>query len=290
MISAVQPSLFYNVASLTGDISAINTERGFGFFVQPNTAAVSLVILFAIAFVERKGKSSLKVMFYSVTLLLFITVTGSRAALIFSVVLVIFYVGSSFSSIMHRRVGDKARIFITWLTLASIALLIAVSVSIVTMERMTKSLKNSPVNIPINRLRDVPVNVTGAYESYSIKGRIIAAKDYIKKTFEKPILGHGIGSNMYFQENNLVYKASHNTILKKSSSYGLIYILVLCLGVVDIWYTGYRVSMPYNITTNPSYAFVLCFSYFSLATGILMKLETFILFLGASISFIFRWR
>ena len=212
ILSLVFPSAFKAFAE---EADALYDYRGraFGLFLQPNSLAHNLCLIYATVLLG-SGRWPLKTLALATALLLAcVGLSGSRAGMLTAALLVIIVIASELRSaniaFMQKRKSQ-------FLVLMSSILLMMTAVVATGGDRITfggnQNLKERIASIYDERARK---------GTRSISSRVALANRYLNAAQQKPLLGHGIGSSYFFVSQRRFFEnRSHNGAIEAFYLYG----------------------------------------------------------------------
>lgn len=235
LLSFIRPDLFHSIQLMqAGGEAAINpfvevraaTEhqgRAFGFYMQPNRAALALVILMLItatSYLERR--LLLRLMVVSATGIC-VLLTGSRGGFLIFITSVLLMVYLEF-----RRGGVPtltgflpfSRVFQAYLVLFAM-LLVGLGVTFASGDREFSQIGSVSV-----RVGSLAEGSSLLNEDQSVGSRINVVFVYLDRIKDRPLFGHGFISTQYERGRGLLPMASHNSILEMAFLYGIPYTMI----------------------------------------------------------------
>lgn len=229
-----------------GDIGS----RFMGFYLHPNSAALSiLLIMFCLYIVGR-----LEIALYLILIFL-ILLTGSRTALIISVIFSFYFLRYKFelSRFVFHKVYNVNRFII--LCIASIAILVIGMLAFAVAD---------------NSLIDRLSNLGNVSKDESVMIRSIAQKQYVRLFWDNPFLGYGFDFIRDSIDKGILIRTSHNMLLERLVQYGIIGLLTYIMFFIYFSYllfvkNGKRFILPllffYGLFIN-SFEVMLSFYFF----------------------------
>ncbi len=274
-LSMVMPGYFESVALLaTGRTEFLG--RPFGFFMQPNILAQGLVLLFIGWFSLWQRKNGLSEVVAILAFLLVMLLTGSRLGILIAVITVT--IGLTYSWRKRLRSGRY---------LLKICFLTVCLVGGVTGTRHYLSIAGNSVTRGQFDLFDrmetmLSFNLAEGSiieDDTSVQMRFLAQAVYLSLVMEKPLLGHGFGSDTYYYENGFILVSAHSQALTCAMEYGVLYPFLFGLLMLQLYRKRSRRGVESVFQTNSISQFVAVV-LFSFALGSYLDLRTFYVILG----------
>lgn len=228
ILSAVAPSLFEPAASLAG--TSIDKEsRLFGFYLQPNSLAIALVLMFAASMRLLFQRHQIYATLTTVGVLVAVATTGSRTGMVCVLALSVCALFRRPESRTHRR----ALVIGFFLVVATAAHLMSTAYV-----RDAATLPNAREDL-IARLETMLAfrftSASGTFEDGSFQQRIAAQQEYVGLLVERPLLGHGVGSDSYFRQLGILPASAHSSALSNALEYGITYPMVVTTLFLLLW-------------------------------------------------------
>lgn len=268
-----RPELFALVRELA-DTPPDYFGRPFGFFLQPNDAAMSITALFMLRFVGLKPDRHLPAIAAVLALLTLVVWTGSRSMFVSAIA-----VGLTF--LAHRttyfRVGGY-RLSPAVRGIVGAMVLVAVSWGVgFGLTAGGDMVRDTPVGAMVERIRSLDqVNQSFFEQDGSAVERLLAMSQYLDLVSRRPFTGYGLGAADTFRATGELPDVSHNLFLELAFHYGIPYVVGLLALTWRLWRHRARpeieASLGSNLVNQFVVAFVLsgCFSSMVLASRVLM--------------------
>ena len=209
--------------SLASGSSGFFSYRAFGFFMQPNIAGTSILLLFLLMQCNKEYSSIISEILILVLFLVAILITGSRLSfLIFLISVFLIY----FSGL---KKNPKSDLFLYWLSrifwVMFIGLIIFLSFSLLLQSEFTN---DGSLQARISQMLSLDFFKL-IFDSNSLYERSYAQSVYANFISQRPILGYGLGAEAVLLESNQIRLSSHSTLLKYMLEFGLLYCLTWTL-------------------------------------------------------------
>ena len=91
----------------------------------------------------------------------------------------------------------------------------------------------------------------------SILARVQAQQEYLTLIKERPLVGHGFGSDIYYMETGVIYLSAHSSALRSAMEYGILYPIVIIFMFLALYYFRSRPLIEAFFQTNAVGQFVL---------------------------------
>jgi len=275
VMSLIAPQYFEAVSELAS-AEILREERSFGFLLQPNQLAVSMIFLFigwfALCRFERTFLSVLAILTFLFAMLL----TGSRTGMLMAVIIVVFIQLNAW-----KRKWMSGRFVLT--TGVLIACLLGGAIGI--------NYYLSSVGSPDIALGGDLKDRIGMFLSFrfssegdltedtSVQLRLMTQTVYWALVMEKPFLGHGFGSDIHYLETGPIFLSAHSDALRCAMEYGLIYSIIFALLMIQTYLIRCRHEIEKVLQTNAigQFAFVTILLFI---VASIMDSRTFYVILG----------
>lgn len=275
VMSLIAPQYFEAVSELAS-AEILREERSFGFLLQPNQLAVSMIFLFigwfALCRFERTFLSVLAILTFLFAMLL----TGSRTGMLMAVIIVVFIQLNAW-----KRKWMSGRFVLT--TGVLIACLLGGAIGI--------NYYLSSVGSPDIALGGDLKDRIGMFLSFrfssegdltedtSVQLRLMTQTVYWALVMEKPFLGHGFGSDIHYLETGPIFLSAHSDALRCAMEYGLIYSIIFALLMIQTYLIRCRHEIEKVLQTNAvgQFAFVTVLLFI---VASIMDSRTFYVILG----------
>lgn len=242
MVSLLAPNIFKQVAAMQEEaketsnilqetrIATAEQSRAFGFYMQPNRAAYGTIIFAAILVVTYfQQRTVLRYLFLGATFFL-VLLTGSRGGLLQCLVLVALVIGNEIVS--GLRVRGVRRSFLT--VLPSLVLFAIVGLS----GFFLVSYLTSDGVYGGGMLDRVFALFQGGGEGFmydgSVQARLYAQEVYLSRILDSPFIGHGLASNVFYQNHGGLPLSSHNAYFEYAFNHGMVAMILMWGGIFVI--------------------------------------------------------
>jgi O-antigen ligase len=247
LLSLYTPGPFMAVAR-AADASTDYMGRAYGFFIQPNSAALALNLLYLGWFSTSHAvlRSALLFVLAPLAFLACVMLTGSRGGVLGAGLIVAMQFLYAWQ---HGRIPAAKLQLRTFATLA----LLAGSVYM-TRGHLASSRTANDLMLRISSLVNGRISVGVVGRDVSIQGRLAAWRYYADRVSESPLIGHGTGAERYFVQRGLCQVTSHSGALSSAVNYGVFYPVAVVLLLLRL-VTQYR-RTPQGRGFNPVTQFV----------------------------------
>lgn len=228
-LNMVAPQYFEAVSNLA-EANVLKQGRACGFLLQPNQLAISMGFLFTGWFALWKRKNMYVEVAAIVTFILVMLPTGSRIGMLMAMIIVTFILLHGWKNkLSHTKPLLKTIVLIACL----LGGLYGTKYYVVHFGQVDP-LKEDLIN-RIETMLSLRLSDDGNMQN---DGSIIARKAgqavYWSLFSEKPLHGHGFGSNTYYQENGTLFLSAHSSALTCAMMYGGLYPVVFCLLIISL--------------------------------------------------------
>ena len=264
VMSMIAPQYFEQVSQLAEAKTRLE-GRAFGFLLQPNQLATSLVLLFIAWFSLWRWKSTGSEIMATLVFMLFVLVTGSRTGmLVASMVVLLIYV----SALQRGKVPLKTLVKTGVAAICFLCVVIGTKAYISNMEYTDT--RRSELFERMETLLSFKLTPTGKLmDARSLQLRVMAQEVYWSLFNEKPILGHGLGADTYYKERGVIFLSAHSDALTTAMEYGVLYPLAFSLLMLHLYKRNRRHQAEVILQTNSIVQFVLaCLSIFIFSGGL----------------------
>lgn len=277
-LSMTMPGYFASVAEAAqAHIQSEGAGRAFGFFLQPNSMAVGMVILFIAWFACWEGKKSVLEVVAIMVLLVVILLSGSRTGMVLSALLVLFTLAFSWKSYLR-----DARVLLKLVTLGILVLVSAVGLRVYLSNQDTPlSSRQADLIQRMEMLLNLKLtNEDSILEDESVTERMHAQKNYLDLIAQRPLTGYGVGANSQFLEDETLDLLAHSDFLMRALEYGVLYPVVFMLVMLRLYFRRRRREIEHALGVNAitQFVFLLLFAY--VINGIIMDSRVFYVVLG----------
>ena len=270
-LSMLVPEYFKAVAMLANARSKY-MGRAFGFFMQPNELAIGLSLLFIGWFSLWRHKNSMFKVVAIMGFLFVILLTGSRTGMLSAVIAVTFIVSPSWRK---RWRGKLYVLKIGVLIACLVGGVIGAKTYIRSIEGQVERQKWDLID-RIETLLSFKLSDDGfIVYTDSVQLRLNAQAVYWSLVYEKPLLGHGFGSDTYYKENGSIFLSAHSTALKSAMEYGILYPVVFVLLMFQLYRRRSRRDVESVFQTNAIIQFVFIFLFLFTIAGSVLHDRTF---------------
>ena len=256
ILSMFKSEYFQSVASIIDNRLAYQS-RAYGFFMQPNLAALNSILLFIAWFAVLRKPKIFTVLLSSVGLLVLVTLTGSRGGFVMAVAVIsLIFINKSIRVRKPLTILISPKSIITFLLvsgcfLACIPLLLSFLTA-----NLPKHIGNFDVIARINAMSQMKLTEKDSKNKSTVTKRLQVLKQYSAMVCEHPILGNGFGSTTILQDKGLLGRSSHNQYLKIAFETGIFRLAFYLLLLLSIYVHPRRKRIERLLHTN-SYAQLL---------------------------------
>jgi len=256
ILSMFTEAFFQPVASITDN--ALRYEgRAYGFFIQPNEAAINFVLLFIVWFSGLR-KTKMSTVFLSLFgLLVLVILTGSRGGFVVAVATIfLMFINKSVRAVKPFKILISPKSIITFLLvfgcfLACIPLLLNFLA-----ENLPRSADNFSVVNRIEAMSQMKLAEKDYRGKSTVAGRLEVFKRYSAMICERPILGNGFGSITILQSKGVLGLSAHNQYLEIAFETGIFRLVFYLFLLIYIYMDKKRKRIEQFLHTN-SYAQLL---------------------------------
>jgi O-antigen ligase/polysaccharide polymerase Wzy-like membrane protein len=281
ILNLAMPDYFENVA-LLADARVTYLNRPGGFFMQPNDLAIGLTLIFIgwLAYAKRNT-----IYFEPVAILVFLgflLLTGSRAGMIVGVLIVALHFGFQWRSTLFRvqrvrKFSTRLAIFIVLIILGMTGMKIFIETYRDMLDVQQGGLIERISNMLEFRLGEEGVGVA---EGGSVRDRFEAQWAYWEKIKERPILGHGFGSEALYLDSGELFLSAHSTIISMTMQYGVFYPMIVLLLLARLLFKPNRKNVEKVLGTNTIIQFLSVTLILLAFSGGLFDRRAFLVTLG----------
>lgn len=244
VLSMLVPGYFAAVAQLAGAAAFAGEVRASGFFLQPNALALNMGFLFIGWTALGRRKNALLEVTAILGILVAMLFTGSRTG-----VLVVMLVGALTMLSWSRKGLENGRFL-----LKTTVLLLGLVVGMIGMEYYVSQAETSGTQRDdligrVNMLLGLRLSEADSLSGdTSVRERLGAQAVYWQLIRQKPLLGHGLGSETYYVRNGSVLLTAHSSAVSTAMQYGVLYPVVFVLVFLQL----YRRCRRHNVRgTSP---------------------------------------
>jgi len=246
-----------NLFQITGSMDQLNLRfqgRAFGFYMQPNLAAMSINLLFVVWFAGLRKIGTLTMFLSSLGFFVLVILTGSRAGSIvaFAVVLLIFINKGN-------RVNKPFKILISPKPIITFFLVLCCFQAFIPLllvflkTTLPKRVDNFDVIARIEAISHMKLTEKSSHDTSTVAERLQLLKQYSSEICECPILGKGFGSTTILRAKGILDRRSHNQYLKITFETGIFRLAFYLLLLFSIYIHPRRKRIERLLHTN-SYA------------------------------------
>ncbi len=280
VLSMLMPGYFEAVAAL-GRHKTDYMGRAFGFSMQPNSLAVSIGFLFLAWFALWKGKNAMLEVGAILAFLLVMLLTGSRTGMLVGALTVTLHLAYQW------RMWLKGKSNFRYPHLKTLALSICIIGGVVGTRVHLGSLGENAGRSEGDLIDRMDALLRGrlsfrgnVMDDVSVQERFGAQEAYWSLIAERPVLGHGFGSDAYYRENGFISTSAHSDALTCAMEYGALYPFVFGLMVFQLYRNHNRRDMEGVLRTNSICQIVAVIMFlFTIAGGLAFN-RTFYVVLG----------
>jgi len=270
-LSMMMPQYFEAVAFIANARSGY-IGRAFGFFMQPNSLATGLVLLFIGWFSLWRQKNSMFEVVAIMAFLLVILLTGSRSGMLSAVIVVTFIVEHSWRK---RRRGKLYVLRIGVLIACLVGGVIGAKIYISSIEGQVERQEWDLID-RMETMLSFKLSADGIMaDTGSVQPRLNAQAVYWSLVYEKPLFGHGFSSETYYKENHSITTSAHSTALTSAMEYGILYPVVFVLFMIQLYLNRNRARVDVLYQTNSIFQFVFILFFLFMINGGLFDNRTF---------------
>lgn len=218
------PGYFEAVSDLA-DANVLKEGRACGFLLQPNQMAVSLGMLFVGWFSLWRRKGGVLEVVTILVLMLAMLLTGSRTGILVAVIAVVFIEVPERENgkwVVGGRYLKKAAMLGVCLAIGVVCARVYLA-DVKYADGRTEDLFDRMETMLSFRLSE-----QGVRNDSSVQARIAAQAVFWSLFRERPLVGHGLGADVYYMERGLIDLAAHSDALTFAVRYGAVYPVALC--------------------------------------------------------------
>lgn len=247
---------FYGFAEIADAAATLVGGRAFGFFLQPNSFAASLIYtIIAVWFLFGSERKTVNLSFIGVLALI---TSGSRSNIIgFSIILVFLFLYS-----LKVYGFNYFRIFYKKLFFPLFGLIFIVVFMLASGKDPLLYFEYDEFDKLSYRIEFLAnLNEDSVENDDSMEIRLTAQKYFWLKIWENPIFGHGLDAKQRFSQSGELMGSSHNEYLKYLLIGGFVYLFFYLIFLVYLFNVGLRSYFLKKLTFS---AFVFCFLVFTI--------------------------
>lgn len=275
ILSMISPQYFAAVAELA-DARVEGQGRACGFLLQPNSLAAAMIFLFIGWFALWERKNTLLQVAAILGFLLLMLLTGSRTGILAAVIVAAFILAPTLKKGLP---SGKHFLMVS-------VLIVCLAGGVAGMRYYLSQVENTDIRREdlVNRMQTMLSfrlsDHGGISDDGSIRERLVAQAVYWSLIKEKPLLGHGLGSDTYYQENGSIFLSAHSQAIACAMEYGVLYPIVCCLLTLQLYRKRGRRDVERVFQTNSIGQFVFILMFLFLINGGLFESRTFYVVLG----------
>lgn len=283
VMSMITPEYFQPVAFLS-DAKINYMDRAYGFFMQPNSAAIHINLMFVgWYFLWRRKTSVLQVLAVSI-FLLSILLTGSRSGIIISGIVIVF-IAIDTLRLRNAKIGIRKNLFAKTIM---VLLLVILSFSVLNDYLSTAYYLEGSLVDRISMMTQFRLsNQEDTLQDTSLHERIAVQSIYWSFIQERPLLGHGLGSSIYLLNNGPIYMTSHSTLLSSTMEYGILYPLFFAFMMIRLYRNPKRSIVEAIFNSRSIFQFIFIVLLIFTINGGLLDNRTFFILLGMFFAAVF---
>lgn len=257
ILSMFMGTHFGNLASIEQKDLIRYQGRAYGFFMQPNMAALSLNLLFVIWYAGLR-KTKILTMFLSLFgLFVLVSLTGSRAGYVVAVAVVfLIFINRSIRIRKSFQILISPKSFIIFfLVICCFQVCIPIILSLLTAHLPKRVIKFDVIARmkAISQMKLAEKTIDG---KSTVAKRMEVFWYYFAMIRERPILGYGFGSKNFLQAKGILSRSSHNQYLEIVFETGIFRLAFFLLFLFSIYIYPGRKRTEQFLCTN-SYAQLL---------------------------------
>jgi len=251
ILNMAMPDYFENVAQLA-DARTLSLNRPGGFFMQPNSLAIGMALMFICWLAFAKRNTVYFEPFAILVFLGFVLLTGSRSGMIIAMIIVVLHFGfelrnSLFSSQKVRNFLIRLSIFVVFLVFGWIGMKFFINFYRNIVEVASGGLIERISNMLAFRLGDEGFSIL---QDSSLLARTEAQNLYLQLIKERPVFGHGFGAETAYLDAGIIYLSAHSTILTSAMEYGVFYPLFALVLLAKLFFNKNRKLSENTLGTN----------------------------------------
>jgi len=270
VLSMLVPEYFQDVALLAQNRINYN-NRAFGFFMQPNQAAIGFALLFFGWFSLWKHKNTMLEVVALVTFLGLMFLTGSRTGTVVAVIVI----GLSLAYSWRRQPRTIRAFRRSYLKVLLLGACLLGGLFWTTRYLSSADYEKWGLLDRISMLTSFRLTDSSIREDVSVMRRLDAQAVYWAFIKVKPLFGHGFGAETHYYENGHIDRTSHSTLLTCWMEYGIFYPIALGLLMVRLYLTRRRARAEGALATDSVFQFVLIVLFLFTVSGNLLNARVF---------------
>jgi O-antigen ligase len=286
ILSMITDSVFQPVALMT-DHDLEYQGRAYGFFIQPNVAAMNFLLLFIAWFAGINTPKLSKVFLSTYLLFMLIGITGSRGGYIVTLaVLVLIFIHNSvklrkpFSLLMNLK---NIVIFLLLIFFSQFSISLLPNLQVMLSSGSKDNYNLAARTKAISEMKFIEKDVKGK-STVADRGRIFLY--YYDLVCKHPVLGYGFGSNTYYLKEGSLQRSSHNQYLKIAYETGIFRMLFYLAILLFIYLDSKRKRIQQLFHTNSYIQFLVVVMLAGLVSNTVLDSRVFYCVLGVFIAII----
>jgi len=282
VLALLYPGLF---ASATDMVDAEgSTGRAFGFFLQPNRAAPSVVVILVLILTDLR-RHDLRASLGKILLVVGLAVaTGSRGGILLALVVATVWLWSLRRELGGINWGLKGlRAAMRWVALAAVAGVLVLAAlgalgSFLTSRNMTTVGDRLTSLVQLASFESVT-------SDKSVAARLKAQRTYLGLIAEKPLLGHGPNAVWDYLASSDLERYSHNTFLENAFENGIPHVVVICCALFMSFRQRHRRQVESLLHSNAISQLLALIAFESMIAGGVLQIRGLIVVLGTLLAF-----
>jgi len=232
-------------------LNLLYQARAYGFFMQPNLAAMNLNLLFVIWFAGLRKNKILTIFLSSFGLFVLVSLTGSRSGFVVAAAVVfLIFINKSIRAKKPFKILISPKPIITlFLVLCCLQASIPLLVNFLT-ATLPKRVDNFDVIDRMNAISHMKLTEKTSQGTSTVANRVQLLKYYSSEICDCPILGKGFGSITFLQANGILGYSSHNQYLEIAFETGIFHLAFYLLLLVSIYIHPRRKQIERLLYTN----------------------------------------
>ncbi|MDH3602732.1 MAG: O-antigen ligase family protein [Candidatus Tectomicrobia bacterium] len=231
LASLLAPELFYPAAQA---VNATNYYHGraYGFFLQPNMAALSLLSFLAGLSYSYVPEKRWALIVGVVAVFIMVALTGSRSGLFIFALLLIYSVWVSVRFANSDILVDSTHALLTVMILGGLICVFAGALFLFQQPAAGTAiggLENRLI-VRLSALGQLDIRDYVSTEG-SLNARFTAQAEFLELIRDKPLLGYGIGAKDAFKARRLVSESSHNQFVRNWFEGGIVWLVAYVLAL-----------------------------------------------------------
>lgn len=282
VLNVMAPHYFEQVASLA-DAAIARQGRAFGFLLQPNQLAISILFLYTGLFAFGISKSNIWLQRAAMLLLMLaVLMTGSRTGILGVVIVFFFFLLND----LNQKLSSVA-----FLVRSGVSMLWVVAL-IVGMNHYLSQLGNidSGRQDLVDRIEMILsfrlTDDDGIQDDGSVRERRTAQAEYLSMLSERPFLGYGLGSGNYYQDLGRLYLSAHSSALASAFDFGGLYPAVFAILII-LFYRRREMRGFKPVLQTSSVAQFVFISVFLFFVSSIFSTRSFYVVMGAFFAAVF---